>query len=108
MKFTIAPIQLESLIKAACSARAKKKDNLTITAQQNRLLVECNGVIAASDAIVSANGAVTVHAKSFRKVLDTFKGTPLLEIEGDAQGLRIQNFRMGIISYDSKPKCTAT
>ena len=104
MKFTIAPLQLESLIKAACSARTKKKDNLTITALKNRLSVECNGVAAASDANVSVKGAVTVPAKSFRKVLDTFKGTPLLEFEGSAEGLRIQNFRMGIVSYDSNPK----
>ena len=104
MKFTIAPAQLESLIKAASSARTKKKDNLTLTALNNRLSVECNGVVAASDATVSVNGAVTVHAKSFRKVLDTFKGTPLLEFEGSAEGLRIQNFRMGIVSYDSNPK----
>jgi len=107
MKFTIAPIKLESLIKAACSARTKNKDNLTITALKNRLSVECNGVVAASDADVSVSGAVTVHVKSFRKVLDTFKGTTLLEIEGSAEGLRLQNFRMGIVSYDSRPKLPA-
>jgi predicted methyltransferase len=108
MKFTIAPLQLESLIKAACSARAKKKDNLTITALKNRLSVECNVVVSSSDATVSVTGAVNVHAISFRKVLGTFKGTPLLEIEGNAKGLRIQNFRMGVVSYDSNPKLPAS
>jgi DNA polymerase III sliding clamp (beta) subunit (PCNA family) len=107
MKFTIAPKQLESLIKAACSARAKKKDNLTITALQNRLSVECNGIVATSDANVTDKGAVTVHAKSFRKVLATFQGAPLLEFEGNAEGLRMQNFRMGIVSYEAKPRMPA-
>ena len=82
MNFTIAPTQLESMIKAACSARTKKKANLTLTAVKNRVSVECNGVVAVSDAMVRVQGAVTLHAKSFRKVLDTYKGTPLLEIEG--------------------------
>ena len=104
MKFTIAPLALENLIKAACSARSRKADNLTITALGNRVLVECKGTGAASDAAVSVEGAVTVHAKSFRQVLDTYKGTGSLEFEASAEGLRIQNFRMGIVSYDAKPK----
>ena len=104
MKFTIAPSAFENLIKAACSARSRKADNLTITALGNRVLVECKGTGAASDAAVSVEGAVTVHAKSFRKVLDTYKGTESLEFEGSPAGLRIKNFRMGIVSYDAKPK----
>ena len=102
MKFTITPPQMESLVKAACSARAKKKDQLTITAFDNRLSVGCNGVTANSEVEVSMNGSVTVHAKSFRKVLDTFNGASSLEFEGNAEGLRIQNFPMGVISYDPK------
>jgi hypothetical protein len=104
MNLTIAPTQLERLIKAACSGRTKKKDNLTLTAIKNRVSVECNGVVAVSVAVVRVQGAVTLHAKSLRKVLDTFKGTPLLEINGSADGLRIQNFRMGVVSYDPEPK----
>lgn len=53
---------------------------------------------------MSVDGAVTVHAKSFRRVLDTFKGSGVLELEGDPEGLRTQDFRMGIVSYDAKPK----
>jgi DNA polymerase III sliding clamp (beta) subunit (PCNA family) len=107
MNLTIAPTQLESLTKAACSGRPKKKDNLTLTAINNRLSVECNGVVAVSDATVRVQGAVTLHAKSFRKVLDTFKGTPLLEIEASVDGLRIQNFRMGVVSYNPQPRLAA-
>lgn len=103
MKFVIAPDQLEGLIKAACSARGKKKDNVTITALKNRVSVECNGLVAACDAGVAVKGAFTVHAKTFRKVLDTFKGTPSLELEVTGNVLRIQNFLMGVISFDPNP-----
>jgi DNA polymerase III sliding clamp (beta) subunit (PCNA family) len=104
MKFTIAPLALENLIKTACTARPKRKDNLTITATGNRLMVECNGTGSATDATVSAEGAFTVHAQTFRKVLDTYKGTPSLEFEANAEGLRIKTFRMPVLAYNPSPK----
>jgi len=94
MKFSIAPIALKTLIKTACSARVKKKDNVTLTATANRLIVECNGTSAATDAAVSVEGAYTIHAQTLRKIVNSFNGAPWLEFQTTIQGLRVQNYRM--------------
>ena len=104
MKFTIARLDLENLVKAASPARARKSDTITLTAFGSRVFVDNRGVVAAMDVAVMADGAVTLPAKAFRKVLDTYKGTRLLEFEASAEGLRIQTFRMSALSFDSKPK----
>ena len=94
MKFSISPIDLKTSIKTACSGFVKKKDYLTVTATANRLMVECNGTATAMEAAVSVEGAFTIHAKTLRKLLNSFKGAPWLEIQTTPQGLCIQNFRM--------------
>jgi DNA polymerase III sliding clamp (beta) subunit (PCNA family) len=98
MKFNIAPITLKNLIKTACSGRVKKKDNVTLTATANRLMVECNGTSAATDAAASEEGAYTIHAQTLRKIVNSFNGAPWLEFQTTANGLCIQNFRIEIVS----------
>jgi hypothetical protein len=107
MKFTIALLDLENLVKAACIAPSRKVDNLMLTAHGSRVFIERKGTVAGMDALVSAEGSVTLPTKPFRNVLKTYKGTRRLDFEGNADGLRIQKFRMPVVSYDSKPKLPA-
>ena len=94
VKFSISPITLKTLIKTACSGRVKKKDNVTLTATANRLMVECDGTSAATDAAVSEEGAYTIHAQTLRRIVNSFNGAPWLDFQTTTQGLRVQNYWM--------------
>jgi hypothetical protein len=65
------------------------------------------GDVAGIEALVFADGAVTLPAKSFRELLKTYKGTRFLTFEGGPDGLRIQTFRMPVLRYDPHPKAPA-
>lgn len=103
MKFTIALADLESLVKTA-APRPRKTDTLKMSACAGRIFVESKGEIAGREALVEKDGAVTVPAKQFRQVLETYKGTQSLTLEGGPDGLRIGTFRMPIGRYDPAPK----
>jgi hypothetical protein len=104
MKFTIARADLEHLLKAIVSRRRGAK-TLTLSACAARVFAECNGDVAGIEALVFADGAVTLPAAGkFRDLLKTYKGTRFLTIDGGADGLRINNLWVPILSYDPRPK----
>jgi hypothetical protein len=104
MKFTIARANLEHLLKGIISRRRGAKP-LTLSACAARVFAECNGDVAGMEALVFTDGAVTLPAAGkFRDLLKTYKGTRFLTIEGGADGLRIKNLWMPILSYDPRPK----
>jgi hypothetical protein len=102
MKFTIAVSDLASLLKAAVP-RPRTADTFTLSACAARVFVECKGEVAGIEALVFADGAVTLPARSFRELLKTYKGKRFLTFEADSDGLRIQTFRMKVLRYDPHP-----
>lgn len=103
MKFTIALTDLETLLRGAAVSRPKKTDTLKLSACAARVFVESKDGVAGIEALVLADGAVTLPAKSFGSVLKTYKGTKFLNFHGSSDGLQINAFRMPIISYDPTP-----
>ncbi len=77
MKFTIAVSDLASLLKAAVP-RPRTADTFTLSACAARVFVECKGEVAGIEALVFADGAVTLPARSFRELLKTYKGKRFL------------------------------
>lgn len=103
MKFTIATADIESLSRSAGVSRPRKTDTLKLFACAARVFVESKDGVAGIEALVLADGAVSLPAKSFSSVLKTYKGTKFLNFEGSAAGLQINAFRMPVISYDPTP-----
>jgi len=106
MKFTIPVADLEGLLKTTVS-RPRKKDTVTLSACAARVFIECKGNVGGIEALVFSDGAVVLPAQKFRDVLKTYSGTHSLTFEGNADGLRIQNFRMPVLAYDPHPKLPA-
>jgi hypothetical protein len=103
MKFTIARADLQGLLKAVLS-RKRRRETLTLSACAARVFAECKGDVAGIEALVFADGAVTLaEAGKFRDLLKTYKGTRFLTLEGDADGLQIESFRMRVLSYNPHP-----
>ena len=102
MKFTIALADLENLVKTA-APRPRKTDALTLSACAGRIFVESKGEIAGREALAETDGAVTVPAKQFRQVLETYQGTQTITLEGGPDGLRIGTFRMPVGRYNPAP-----
>ena len=46
---------------------------------------------------------MTLPAKKFQMLLQTYKGTPMLTIEGSTDGFKIQNFTMPNLGWDPNP-----
>ena len=104
MKFSIACADLENLLKGIVSRRRGAK-TLTLSACAARVFAECDDDVAGIEALVFADGAVTLAAAGkFRDLLKTYKGTRFLTIEGSADGLRMKNLWMPVLSYDPRPK----
>ena len=103
MKFTIALTDLEALLRGAAVSRPRKTDTLKLSACAARVFVESKDGVAGIEALVLADGAVTLPAKSFGSVLKTYKGTKFLNFDGSSDGLQINAFRMPVILYDPTP-----
>jgi hypothetical protein len=104
MKFSIARVDLEGLLKAILS-RGRSTDTLTVSACAGHVFVECNGVVAGMEALVFSDGAVRMPAAgTFRYFLKTYKGSHFLTIEGNSGGLLIKTLWMSVLSYDPHPK----
>jgi hypothetical protein len=73
MKFTIARADLEHLLKVIVSRRRGAK-TLTLSACAARVFAECKGDVAGIEALVFADGAVTLPAAGkFRDLLETYQ-----------------------------------
>lgn len=103
MKFTIATADIESLLRGAGVSRPRKTDTLKLSACAARVFVESKDGVAGIEALVLADGAVTLPAKSFSSILKTYKGTKFLNFDGSSDGLQINAFRMPILAYDPAP-----
>ncbi|MBA3350887.1 MAG: hypothetical protein H0U23_00405 [Blastocatellia bacterium] len=103
MKFTIATADIESLSRGAGVSRPRKTDTLKLFACAARVFVESKDGVAGIEALVLADGAVSLPAKSFSSVLKTYKGTKFLNFDGSSDGLRINAFTMPVLSYDPTP-----
>jgi hypothetical protein len=103
MKFTIRIDELESLLKAVVS-RPRKTDTIKLSACAARVFVECEGAIGGVEALVFTDGAVTLPAPKFRELVKTYKGRTSLTFEGSTYELRIENFVMPVLAYETRPK----
>ena len=103
MKITIKTKDVEAALKAVFARVPGKKAVLTITAIDGRLLLESANNAGAMSVTVEQAGQVTLPAKTFRKVLDTYAGAPELRLEADASGLRINAFKMPVTSWNPTP-----
>lgn len=103
MKFTIALTDLETLLRGAGVSRPKRTDALKLSACAARVFIETKDGVAGIEALVLADGAVTLPTKSFAAVLKTYKGTKFLNCEGNSASLQINTFRMPVLSYDPAP-----
>ncbi len=108
MKFTIARAELESLLKAAGITRPKTPDKFKLSACAARVFVELKGDVAGLESLVLSDGAVTVPAKKFIALLQTYKGTRHLTFEGGPSGLKVQNFTMPILAWNPRPSPPAS
>lgn len=68
-----------------------------------RVFVESKNGVAGIEAVVLRDGAVGLPAQKFRALLETYKGTKFLNIEGSAKGLLIHTFRMPVLFYCPDP-----
>lgn len=55
------------------------------------------------EATIEREGQVSLPAKTFRKVLDTYAGVAELQIDGSAEGLKINAFKMPVLSWNPTP-----
>ena len=103
MKFTIATLDLAKLLKTI-APRPRKDDVFTLSACAARIFVECKGDVGGVEALVFADGAVTLPVKTCRELLKTYQGRQSLTFEAGSDGLHIGNFRMPVLRYDPSPK----
>jgi hypothetical protein len=103
MKFTVALNDFEALLRGAGVSRPKKTDTLKLSACAARVFIETKDGVAGIEALVLADGAVTLPTKSFAAVLKTYKGTKFLNFDASVDALQINSFRMPVLSYDRAP-----
>ncbi len=103
MKLTIKTTDVETTLKAVFPRMPTKKAVLTITAIDGKLIMESDNNGGAVEAAVEREGQVSIPAKTFRKVLDTYAGVAELQIDGSAEGLKINAFKMPVASWNPTP-----
>lgn len=103
MKLTIATTEVETLMKRVFTRMPPKKDMLTITAVDGKLILQSKSVGSVCAANIIAQGEVKLPAKTFRQVLDTFSGAPELNIEASSAGLSLNLFKMPVSSFNPAP-----
>ncbi|PYK39020.1 MAG: hypothetical protein DME60_10320 [Verrucomicrobia bacterium] len=109
MKFTIGRRALQTVLKAVASRpseadKISEEDAVTLSACAGRVFVKCKGDVVGIEAFVLEDGAVTLPAKKFLTLLNTYKGTRSLTLEGNVDGLRVQTFWMPLLGYDPHPE----
>ncbi len=100
MKLTIRRTELEKLMKGTFGRVPRAGQILTITVANGQIFFDSSDGGAGTLVEVQRRGEVQVPALGFRRVLDTFKGTPTPEIEGSADGLRLNSFRMPVSAWN--------
>jgi DNA polymerase III sliding clamp (beta) subunit (PCNA family) len=103
MRLTIPTTDLEAALKAVFLRRPSKKAMLSLTAIDGMLILESDNNAGAARVPVEQSGQVILPAKTFRDVLDTYKGVPELRVEADAGGLRINAFKISVSSWNPSP-----
>jgi hypothetical protein len=86
--------------------RARKKNAmLRLGACDGKFFLESGDSSAATDnAVITSEGAVTLATGMFSELLDSYKGTELLAIEGNPKSLRMNSFTMPISTWSDTPK----
>jgi hypothetical protein len=95
---------LRSLIKAAGVSRPRATDKVVLSACAGRVFVEFKEDVAGIEALVLSDGAVTLPAKKFAILVKTYAGTKFLNLMGGPDALKIQNFTMPVITWNSNPQ----
>lgn len=103
MKLTVPTIGLEAALKAVFRRMPTKKAMLSLTAIDGMLILEWEDNAGVALVPVEQIGQVTLSAKTFRKILDTYKGVPELRVEADAGGLSINAFKISVASWNPSP-----
>ena len=103
MKFTITYTDLQTLLKSVGVFKPKKADTLSLFACAGRVFVEYKSDVAGIEELVLEDGCVTLPALKFATLIQTYKGTRLLSLEGSSTSLKVQNFRMPILAWDASP-----
>ncbi len=100
---TISTSVLAGLIRKVFPAIPPKKEMLKITAGDGQMIFQSTRGIASCGAFVEGAGEWSVPARTFRQVLDSFQGTPMVTLEADATGLRLNSFKMPVSHWNPTP-----
>ena len=103
MKLRLKTTDVESTLKAVFARMPTKKAVLTITAIDGKFILESGNNSGAVEVAIEREGQVSLPAKTFRKVLDTYTGGAELQIDGSAEGLKINAFKMPVASWNPTP-----
>ena len=103
MKLTISDVELAKMAKAVFTRAPNKKANVTLTAVEGSLILRSALGGTMQGAIITAAGEVVVPAQAFVKVVESFRGTGFIEINAGADGLRLNSFKMPVLSWNPVP-----
>ncbi|MDI1315602.1 hypothetical protein [Prosthecobacter sp.] len=92
---------LAGLIRKVYPAVPGKKETLKITAAHGQVAFQSSRGVARCEAEVLGAGEWTVPARTFRQVLDTFQGTASVSLEADANGMRLNSFKMPVSYWNA-------
>ena len=104
MRLAIPYSDLENLIKGVFPRVPPMKAVLRITAVQDKVILQSGGSAAGLVTSVTRPGEVTLPAKTFRQIIATFAGEPVVELEAIESGLRINSFTMPVLSFNPAPE----
>jgi len=103
VRFSLSATGLEKLLKQIFPRVPAKNAMLCLTAMNGKLRLRSGANEAEGPADTKGQGQVTLPAKTFRKVLDTDRGTPILELEASNAGLKLNAFKMPVSSWNASP-----
>ncbi len=103
MKLTISSIELAKMVKAVFSRAPNKKAKVTLTAAEGRFILRSAAGGTMNGAIITAAGEVVVPAQAFCGVVESFRGTDFIEISAGSDGLRLNSFKMPVVSWNPSP-----
>ncbi len=100
---TVPASMLGELIRKVFPAVPPQKEMLKITAGDGQITFQSTRGTASCGAFVVGAGEWSVPARTFRQVLDSFKGTPSVTLEADATGLKLNSFKMPVSHWNPPP-----
>lgn len=100
----ISYASLKALMKKLFSGVPRKEAVLFMSVSRGKVAARCGAKLGSTDAETFGEGRISFQAASFCKILSTYEGESRLEIEGNAQGLRINSFKMPVIEWNNTPE----